>query len=115
MEIKIGNFRFSTILFIVFLVLKLTHVIDWSWWWVTSPLWIPIAITILIYVGLYIWSKLYIMYQCKHDERFKMIYEAGVEYEKKRKAMEKLNKGKSLLQIRMEEMQRERNEIEKGK
>ena len=26
--------------FIVFLVLKLTDVIDWSWWWVTSPLWI---------------------------------------------------------------------------
>lgn len=29
------------ITFIVFLVLKLTDVIDWSWWWVTSPLWIP--------------------------------------------------------------------------
>lgn len=31
-------------LFIVFLVLKLTGNIDWSWWWVTSPLWIPVAI-----------------------------------------------------------------------
>ena len=29
------------VLFIVFLVLKLTGTIDWSWWWVTSPLWIP--------------------------------------------------------------------------
>jgi phosphoglycerol transferase MdoB-like AlkP superfamily enzyme len=28
------------LLFIVFLVLKLTGVIDWSWWWVTSPLWL---------------------------------------------------------------------------
>ena len=34
------------ILFIVFLVLKLTNVINWSWWWVTAPLWIPIAILI---------------------------------------------------------------------
>ena len=25
--------------FIVFLVLKLTGTIDWSWWWVTAPLW----------------------------------------------------------------------------
>lgn len=25
--------------FIVFLVLKLTGHIDWSWWWVTAPLW----------------------------------------------------------------------------
>lgn len=33
-----------TILFIVFLVLKLTNNIDWSWWWVTSPLWIPFAL-----------------------------------------------------------------------
>ena len=36
------------ILFIVFLVLKLTGTIDWSWWWVTSPLWIPFAAAIAI-------------------------------------------------------------------
>lgn len=36
------------ILFIVFLVLKLTGVINWSWWWVTSPLWIPFAAAIAI-------------------------------------------------------------------
>jgi hypothetical protein len=34
----------SAVLFIVFLVLKLTGNIDWSWWWVTSPLWIPLAL-----------------------------------------------------------------------
>jgi hypothetical protein len=32
------------VLFVVFLVLKLTGNIDWSWWWVTSPLWIPLAL-----------------------------------------------------------------------
>jgi hypothetical protein len=31
-------------LFLVFLVLKLTDTIDWSWWWVTSPLWLGFAI-----------------------------------------------------------------------
>ena len=31
----------GTVLFIVFLILKLTGVIAWSWWWVTAPLWIP--------------------------------------------------------------------------
>ena len=36
------------ILFIVFLVLKLTDNIDWSWWWVTSPLWIPVGIVVSI-------------------------------------------------------------------
>ncbi len=34
----------TAVLFIVFLVLKLTGNIDWSWWWVTSPLWMPFAI-----------------------------------------------------------------------
>lgn len=35
-----GGLGLGTILFVVFLTLKLTNVIDWSWWWVTSPLWI---------------------------------------------------------------------------
>lgn len=30
--------------FIVFLVLKLLGKITWSWWWVTAPLWGPIAL-----------------------------------------------------------------------
>jgi uncharacterized integral membrane protein len=38
----------GTTLFIVFLVLKLTNTIDWSWWWVTSPLWLPLALGIVI-------------------------------------------------------------------
>lgn len=31
------------LLFITFLVLKLTHVINWSWWWVTAPLGGPLG------------------------------------------------------------------------
>ena len=41
------------VLFIVFLILKLTNVIDWSWWWVTAPLWGPIALAFAIIVVLY--------------------------------------------------------------
>lgn len=32
------------LLFCIFLVLKLTGVIGWSWWWVTCPLWAGLAI-----------------------------------------------------------------------
>ena len=39
---------FGTVLFLVFLVLKLTGNIDWSWWWVTSPLWIPLALGVIV-------------------------------------------------------------------
>lgn len=34
------------VLFLIFLVLKLTHTINWSWWWVTSPLWIAAAVVL---------------------------------------------------------------------
>lgn len=40
----------GTILFVVFLVLKLTNFIDWSWWWVTAPLWIPFAIAGVLFL-----------------------------------------------------------------
>jgi hypothetical protein len=43
-----GGISLSGLTFIVFLVLKLCNVIDWSWWWVTAPLWIPFAIGVAI-------------------------------------------------------------------
>ncbi len=44
------------LVFIVFLVLKLAEigvVATWSWWWVTSPLWIPFAFAgaLMIIIG----------------------------------------------------------------
>lgn len=47
----------GTVLFLIFLTLKLAglgQVANWSWWWVTSPLWIPIiaVITLIVICGL---------------------------------------------------------------
>jgi hypothetical protein len=36
------------ILFVVFLILKLCGTIDWSWWWVTAPLWIPFGVKVIL-------------------------------------------------------------------
>lgn len=48
----------GTILFLIFMVLKLTNYIDWSWWWITAPLWIPIAIIGVIgLVAVYYFDK----------------------------------------------------------
>jgi hypothetical protein len=41
---------FTEILFLVFLVLKLTGVIDWSWWWITAPLWGGFGILLAIFL-----------------------------------------------------------------
>lgn len=42
------------LLFIVFLVLKLTEIINWSWWWITAPLWGPVAIFFAVWLGIII-------------------------------------------------------------
>ena len=47
---KESGIGLDIILFVVFLILKLTGDIDWSWWWVTSPLWIPIAVVIVFMI-----------------------------------------------------------------
>lgn len=38
-----GGIGFFGLLAIVFITLKLTNVINWSWWWVTAPLWGPVV------------------------------------------------------------------------
>lgn len=40
----------GTVLFIVFLVLKLCGTITWSWWWVTAPIWIPAGLALILIV-----------------------------------------------------------------
>ena len=45
---KIGFLGFLTL---VFIVLKLTHYIDWSWVWVLSPLWLGwLSLTAILFV-----------------------------------------------------------------
>lgn len=53
------GFSFEFVLFVVFLVLKLTGTIDWSWWWVASPLWISTGVFIiaLAIYGLWEWLR----------------------------------------------------------
>lgn len=40
----------STLLTILFIGLKLTGYIDWSWWWVLAPLWLPIAVAVVVWL-----------------------------------------------------------------
>jgi len=41
---------FTGALTITFIVLKLMNIINWSWWWVLSPIWISTLLVILLLV-----------------------------------------------------------------
>lgn len=45
-----GGIGFAGLLTIVFIVLKLLDKIDWPWIWVLSPLWISVALVVLIFI-----------------------------------------------------------------
>ena len=45
-----GGSSLATLLTVAFVVLKLTGAIDWSWWWVLSPLWISIGLAVFILI-----------------------------------------------------------------
>jgi hypothetical protein len=48
-----GGIGFVGLLTIVLITLKLTGHIDWSWWWVLSPIWITTAIVVAILLLLF--------------------------------------------------------------
>jgi hypothetical protein len=61
------------VLFVVFLVLKLTGNIDWSWWWVTSPLWIPVVFLLCIVFGAIMVIMLLLIFGFNFDDLKKRI------------------------------------------
>ena len=52
-----GGIGFAGLLTIAFIVLKLTHVITWSWVWVLSPLWISAGIAVLVMAVIYLGTR----------------------------------------------------------
>jgi hypothetical protein len=45
-----GGIGFFGLLTIVFITLKLTGYIAWSWWWVLAPLWAPLSVVLVIFL-----------------------------------------------------------------
>lgn len=54
---KKNTYNLPFVIFVIFLLLKLTNNIDWSWYWVTSPLWLPIAFVLsisLVFISIFV-------------------------------------------------------------
>jgi predicted tellurium resistance membrane protein TerC len=45
-----SSIGFTSLLTLLFIALKLTGYIQWSWWWVLSPIWISFSLIILIVI-----------------------------------------------------------------
>lgn len=50
-QVNSSSIGLPTLLLVLFIGLRLGNVIDWSWWWVLSPAWIPFAL-VLAFFGL---------------------------------------------------------------
>ena len=71
MENNNYSMSFSSVLFLIFLVLKLTNVIGWSWWWITAPLWIPAIIFLVFVGGFYLFCQILKKYYKKNKLNFR--------------------------------------------
>jgi hypothetical protein len=91
-----GSIGFFGLLGIVFIVLKLCKVVDWSWWWVTCPLWGPIAVYGIGTGVVFLWAIIHVRFFSTPEQKEQM---------GRIKDAEKRNAGKSKWQIRMEQMQ----------
>ena len=58
-----GGIGFSGLLTIVFIVLKLGGVIDWSWIWVLAPMWVSVALCVAIILIVAIIGFIMMMFQ----------------------------------------------------
>lgn len=77
---------FTGLLTLVFITLKLTHFIDWYWWWVLSPIWIS-ALLLLGFLacgGIMLLGVAYLTWR------------SGVEADKRRAQRREINKRRDL-------------------
>lgn len=56
-KIKYVGPNFFELLTLVFIVLKLLGKINWSWWWVLSPMWLSLGAAIIIAIILFVHEK----------------------------------------------------------
>jgi len=54
-ESSSSGVSFVGLLTILFIALKLTNFIDWSWWWVLSPIWLgPLILVFAVFLLVFI-------------------------------------------------------------
>lgn len=52
-----GGIGLCGALFVLFLGLRLTEHVDWAWYWVAAPLWMPLGVVILCIPFVLMWMR----------------------------------------------------------
>lgn len=65
------------LLTVAFIILKLCNVIDWSWWWVLAPTWIPLALAAVVLLIVGILKLISTIYRRGRTKRIQRIYGSG--------------------------------------
>ena len=65
----VGGIGFFGALAIVFITLKLLEKIDWSWWWVLSPLWLPLAVAVSLLALLFVIGEVGVWWDSRKRKR----------------------------------------------
>lgn len=60
-QINVTGFKLSTLLGVSFIILKLCNVIDWSWFYVTMPLWLGYAILLSVIIVVLLFTGLILL------------------------------------------------------
>ena len=64
-----GGIGFGSLLLLTFIILKLVGVIDWSWWWVLSPIWIPVVLLMAVLILLFVVYRIVKYFRLKNGLR----------------------------------------------
>ena len=64
-----GGIGFGSLLLLTFIILKLVGVIDWSWWWVLSPIWIPVVLLMAVLILLFVVYRIIKYFRLKNGLR----------------------------------------------
>lgn len=64
-----GGIGFDSLLLLTFIILKLVGVINWSWWWVLSPIWIPVVLLMAVLILLFVVYRIVKHFRLKNGLR----------------------------------------------
>lgn len=64
-----GGIGFGSALLLTFIILKLVGVINWSWWWVLSPIWIPVVLLMAVSILLFVVYRIVKYFRLKNGLR----------------------------------------------